>query len=499
VLKMRARSSLEAVAAADADARACPDLPGLRVDRQSGIRLVEQICRGVEALVEQGAIRAGTRIPSVRDLSRALGVSTFTVLEAYELLVARRILSARRGSGYFVLHRGQPRTPEAPAEAPVSVGDTWLSIQVFAEHRNLVGAGCGWLPAEWCSESAVTEALRQAARIPNERLAGYGSPLGFLPLRQRLAERLSDRLAPVSPGQLVLTHGASHALDLVVRTLLSPGDAVLVESPGYCNLFPMLRDRRCRLLPVPRTRRGLCLDTLQLLAAEHRPKAMFVHTALQNPLSTSLSQLEAYRVLAAAERFDFTVVEDDIFRDLCGPAEPSLAAMDGLQKRVLNLGSFSKAVSPSLRVGYVAAPPALVERLVRTKMTTGLTTSEVNERIVHEVVSQPGHRRYLERLRSRLAAARERFLATLETLGLEPLAVPDGGMFVSAGWPTRPTDAVNGRVIADAALKARIALAPGEFFEVGRPESIWFRFNVAYADDPRLHAFLREVPTRFAL
>jgi DNA-binding transcriptional MocR family regulator len=274
---------------------------------------------------------------------------------------------------------------------------------------------------------------------------------------------------------------------------------VLVESPGYCNLFPMLRERGCRLLPVPRTRRGLCLDTLQLLAAEHRPKAMFVHTALQNPLSTSLTPLDAYRLLAAAERYDFTVVEDDIFRDFCSPADPSLAAMDGLKKRVLNLGSFSKAVSPSLRVGYVAAPETLVDRLLRTKMVSGLTTSEVNERIVHEVVSNPSHRRYLERLRSRLAAARERLLSTLDGLGLEPLAVPEGGMFVSAGWPVAPTAAVDARIIADAALQSRIALAPAEFFEVGRPTSIWFRFNVAYADDPRLLAFLREVPERFAL
>jgi DNA-binding transcriptional MocR family regulator len=445
-------------------------------------------------------LRAGTRAPSVRDLSRSLGVSTFTVVEAYERLVARRLFSARRGSGFFVMHRGPPRAPEpARVPAPASIGDTWLTIQVFAQHRNLVAAGGGWLPPEWCRETSLTEALRQAARIPNERLAGYGSPLGFLPLRQYLAAQISEKLAPVSADQVVLTHGASHALDLAVRTLLSPGDAVLVESPGYCNLFPMLRERGCRILPVPRTKRGLCLDTLNLLAEEHRPKAMFVHTALQNPLSTSLSQLDAHRLLAVAERFDFMVVEDDAFRDLCTGAEPSLAAMDGLQKRVLNLGSFSKAISPTLRVGYLAAPEAVVERLLRMKMVSGLTTSEVNERIVHEVVSQPSHRRSLERLRSRLAAARERFLAALDSLGLEPLAIPEGGMFVSAGWRRAPSETVNAKVIADAALQARIALAPGEFFEVGEPQSIWFRFNVAYSDDPRLHEFLREVPSRFAL
>ncbi len=486
---------------ANADASgACAAFAGLTLDRRSGIRLPEQIRSCVAALVDQGRLRAGTRLPSVRELSRALGVSTFTVVEAYDLLVASRTAAARRGSGTFVMHRGQGGGPSdpRPQAIPASIGEAWLSFELFAHQRQLSGAGCGWLPSEWCGESYLTEALRQAARIPNERLAGYGNPLGFLPLRQRLAQRVSELVGPVAPEQILLTSGATHALDLVIRTLLSPGDAVLVESPGYCNLLPLLRERGCRLLAVPRSARGLSVDALNLLAAEHRPKAMFVTTALQNPLSTTLSPVDAHRVLAAAERYDFTIVEDDIFRDFCAEGDASLAALDGV-RRVLKIGSFSKSVSPSLRVGYVACPQHLVQPLVRTKMLCGLTTSEVNERCVHEVLTNAAHRRYLERLRTRLTAARERLLGTLESLGLAPLATPAGGMFVSAGFPVRPTARANARLVADAALKERIALAPGDFFEVNAPETIWFRFNVAYADEPRLHAFLRDVPARFSL
>ena len=497
---MRAASADANAGLTEGTAGSCAELPGLVLDRRSGIRLPEQIRRGIAALVEQGRLRAGTRLPSVRVLSRALGVSTFTVVEAYDLLVASRAASARRGSGTFVMHRGSPpgASEALPQPIPASVGESWLSFELFAQQRNLSGAGCGWLPSEWCGESYLTEALRQAARIPNERLAGYGNPLGFLPLRQQLAHRLSERIGSTAPEQILLTSGATHALDLVVRTLLAPGDAVLVESPGYCNLIPLLRERGCRLLAVPRSARGLSIDALNLLAAEHRPKAMFVTTALQNPLSTTLSQADAYRVLAAAERYDFTVVEDDIFRDFCAEGDASLAALDGL-RRVLKVGSFSKSVSPSLRVGYVACPQHLVQPLVRTKMLCGLTTSEVNERCVHEVLRNASHRRYLERLRMRFTAARERLLGTLDSLGLEPLATPTGGMFVSAGFRARPTERANARLVADAALKERIALAPGDFFEVGAPETIWFRFNVAYSDDPRLHAFLRDVPARFGL
>jgi DNA-binding transcriptional MocR family regulator len=495
---MRAGAAIANSAIPPDAAGACAPLVGLSLDRRTGIRLPEQIRHGIADLVEHGKLRAGTRLPSVRELARALGVSTFTVVEAYDLLVAARVAAARRGSGTFVMHRGCTPGPNdaRPQPIPASIGESWLSLELFAHQRNLSGAGCGWLPSEWCGESCLTEALRQAARIPNERLAGYGNPLGFLPLRQRIAQRLSERVGPMTPDQILLTNGATHALDLVVRTLLAPGDAVLVESPGYCNILPLLRERGCRLLAVPRTARGLSIDALNLLAAEHRPKAMFVTTALQNPLSTTLSHVDAHRLLGAAERYDFTIVEDDIFRDFCAEGDASLAALDGLH-RVLKIGSFSKSVSPSLRVGYAACPEHLVQPLVRMKMMSGLTTSEVNERCVDEVLANAAHRRYLERLRTRLAGARERLLGTLESLGLTPLATPSGGMFVSAGYPVRPREGASARLVADAALKERIALAPGDYFEVAPPETIWFRFNVAYSDDDRLHAFLREVPARF--
>jgi DNA-binding transcriptional MocR family regulator len=381
---------------------------------------------------------------------------------------------------------------------PTTVSEWWLSLDLFAQHRNFAAAGCGWLPADWRGESHVTEALRHAARIPNERVAGYGTPRGFQPLRQHLARGLADRMGSVSADQLVLTHGATHALDLVIRTLLRPGDAVLVESPGYCNLIALLRHHGCRLLPVPRGSSGLCIDTVHLLAAQHRPKALFLTTVLQNPLSVTLSAGDAHRLLSAAERHDFRIVEDDTFRDLGTGADTSLAGMDGL-RRVIEVGSFSKSVSPAVRVGHIACPAELVEPLLRTKMLTGLTTSEVNERCVYEVVSHPGHRRSLDRLRARLTSAREALLGELQEAGLTLEAEPAGGMFVSAGWKVAPTQAVSARTIADAAIQAGVALAPAEFFEVGPPASIWFRFNVAYADDPRLMAWLRSVPERFGL
>jgi DNA-binding transcriptional MocR family regulator len=229
-------------------------------------------------------------------------------------------------------------------------------------------------------------------------------------------------------------------------------------------------------------------------AQARQPKLMFVNTVLQNPLGTSLSQAQAHRLLALSEQFDFWLVEDDIYRELAARGESSLAAMDGL-RRVIRIGSFSKTLSPVLRVGSICASASLVPELVRVKMLTGLTTSEVNERAVFDAVGNRAYRRQVERLVQQLDGARERALEALGDAGLTPLARPRGGMFVSAGWRNAGSmdGDCNGRAIAERALRAGILLAPGEFFSLHPPDTAWFRFNVAYASEPALLDFLRSI------
>jgi DNA-binding transcriptional MocR family regulator len=219
---------------------------------------------------------------------------------------------------------------------------------------------------------------------------------------------------------------------------------------------------------------------------------MFVNTVLQNPLGTSLTQAQAHRLLALADQFDFWLVEDDIYRELATPGEASLAAMDGL-RRVIRVGSFSKTLSPLLRVGSMCASRSLVPELLRVKMLAGLTTSEINERAVHDAITAPKYKRYIARLVQQLDTARQHALDALRDAGLTPLATPRGGMFVSAALDAAPSATRNGRSIAAAALKSGIQLAPGEFFLLGEPDAVWFRFNVAYAADPGLLRFLQSI------
>ena len=470
--------------------------PVLEIGRHKKGGLVEQIVIAISVMVGSRALRIGTRMPSVRQFAKCNGVSTFTVVESYDRLVNLGLLSSRRGSGYFVARHDVASSPQAASNlhASPSAIDA-LTPDLYSGVSEALPVGAGWLPPEMYGEATILDAVRQAMRIPASRLRGYGHPLGFASLRQHLASTLSEELFQVEPDQILLTHGATHGFDLILRSLTKPGDTVLVEDPGYSNLQSLIRHHGCIPVGIPRGEAGLDLDALAEVAARTQPKIMFVNTVLQNPLGTSLSQAQAHRLLALAEQFDFWLVEDDIYRELAARGEASLAAMDGL-RRVIRVGSFSKTLSPVLRVGSICASPSLVAELVRVKMLAGLTTSEINERAVYHAISARPYKRMVERLVAQLDAARERSIDCLAQAGMAPVARPRGGMFVSAGWPDIQTPEWNGKIVADMALKAGILLSPNEFFMLRAPETVWFRFNVAYTDTPVLHTFLQSIRPR---
>ncbi|TFW34170.1 aminotransferase-like domain-containing protein [Massilia horti] len=481
----------EMTASAESASRGDLQWPVLAIDRSKRGGLVDQIVAAISAMVNRRELRVGTKMPSVRQFAKCNGVSTFTVVESYERLLQSGLLSSRRGSGFFVARSEPLARRHAPLPAPHAAVDA-LTPDLYSGQSDALPVGAGWLPPEWYGESTILDAVRHAMKIPASRLRGYGHPLGYPTLRQHLAATLSDELFQVAPDQVLLTHGATHAFDLILRTLTRPGDTVLVEDPGYSNLIALIRHHGCTAVGIPRGGAGLDFDALAFHVAATQPKLMFVNTVLQNPLGTSLTQAQAHRLLAMAEQFDFWLVEDDIYRELSARGEASLAAMDGL-RRVIRVGSFSKTLSPVLRVGSLCASNSLMPELLRVKMLAGLTTSEVNERAVYHAISARPYRRMIERLAGRLADASERTIEQLARAGLVPIATPRGGMFVSAGWPGAPNPDKSGRAIAELALKAGILLAPNEFFMLHEPKSTWFRFNVAYAAEAPLVAFLQSI------
>jgi DNA-binding transcriptional MocR family regulator len=470
-----------------------PALIELNLERERGRgrapTLVEQLVRAFAQAIEAQTVRAGAALPSVRQLAREQGLSTFTVTEAYGRLVSMGLVISRRGSGYRVAARGVATRTAMPAWQPPSLTATWLLSDVYADHSVPIKAGCGTLPNEWVNEGGLHQALRSLARVPATRLADYGHPYGFARLRERIAEQL-DRLGlPAALDNVLLTQGATQALDLIVRTLLRPGDAVIVEDPCYCNLLQILKLAGLKVVGVQRTPTGIDLDALDALVATHRPKAVFVNTTLQNPTGATFGMASAFRLVQLAERAGMWIVEDDVSRELGSSNVPVIAAMEGLQ-RALYVGGYSKTITPALRCGYVVGQRDVLRELARTKMAVGLTSSETIERIVDKVLVEGHYARHVERIDLRLKEAHAVVEERMDELGLDVFHRPRAGLFL---WARLPIEEERAAEVATAALGDGIWLAPGSYFRPDDAPSAWFRFNVPYSTDERLWRFLGRV------
>jgi DNA-binding transcriptional MocR family regulator len=462
-------------------------------NRKHASSLVEQVVEALQDAIRQQMLRPGMVVPSVRNFAKAHELSTFTVSAAYSRLVAQNWLVARPGSGYRVasVNRRLPvGSGDAAAWAPPKIGASWLLADVFADHSIPIKSGCGWLPGEWLNEAGLSQALRQVARTSPKQLASYGHPYGYFPLREHIQQWLEQNGLHVGLDQVLLTQGATQGLDILIRTLFRPGDVVVAEFPGYANLLETMRLAGLRVLSVPRNHEGLCIDTLERLATEHQVKAVFVNTVLQNPTGCSLSMNNAFRILQLAEKCGFTVVEDDVSRDLMPGIGPMLVAMGGTA-RVIYVSGFSKSIMPSTRVGYIVADADLLKEFAKTKMTLGLTTPEMMERTVYQVLRQGRHQAHLRRVQERLREAHTELGARMDEHGFEVYSRPQAGLFLWARPPGQWREH-GASQLAERALKDGIWLAPGSYFDPQQADIGWIRFNVAYSLHDALWDFMRK-------
>ncbi|MFC7556966.1 PLP-dependent aminotransferase family protein [Pseudoroseomonas wenyumeiae] len=230
-------------------------------------------------------------------------------------------------------------------------------------------------------------------------------PQGGAAVREHVCQRLAMRGIAVPPDGVLMTAGGTQALQLVAQAFLSPGDTVLVEDPGYFMLFPMLEQRGLRLVPVERRPDGPCLEALEQACRREAPKAFFLQPVLHNPTGWTASAANLHRLLRIAERHNLLLVEDDAHGDLHGGEPVRLMQLDG-GASVIHVGSFTKLIGQGTRVGFLAASAERVQALLRTKITTALTGSGVEEQLVLEMLCSGQYRRHLETLRARLSAAR---------------------------------------------------------------------------------------------
>ena len=298
---------------------------------------------------------------------------------------------------------------------------------------------------------------------------------------------MAERGINAHPDQIVLTESGTHAIDLVCRFLLEPGDVVLVDDPCYFNFRALLPAHRAKIVGVPFTPSGPDLAVFEQVLAAHKPRLYITNSALHNPTGATLSSVVAHRLLKLADQAALTIIEDDIFADFEHEPAPRLAAFDGLD-RVIHIGSFSKALSASVRCGFIAARRDWIEPITDLKIATTFGGSRLSAEIVLRVLKDGTYRKHVDSLRERLSRTMGATAGRLKALGLVPWIEPRAGMFL---WCELP-EGLDAAALARQGLVEGIVLAPGNVFSLSQSAGRFLRFNVAQTADPRIFAFLEK-------
>ena len=410
--------------------------------------LTEQLFTRFAERIRTRLLAPGARLPSVRQCALQQGVSPSTVVAAYDQLLAQGLVEARKNRGFYVreIAPALENTSQGAIELVatvvrggfqaqhVPVNATALIRGMFHRSSEQPQPGMGAFPPDWLETTFMATAVRKVTsnKVLQSFSLQYGEPAGDSGLRQALSQKLVAHNVQAAPSQIVTTVGATHALDIVSRTLLRAGDCVMVEEPGWAIEFARLAALGMRILPVPRCADGPDLDVMARYCELHAPKLFVSVSVFHNPTGYCLTPGSAHRVLQMANSHNFHIVEDDTYSHIAPDHATRLCALDGLQR-----------------------------------------------------IDQGQLRRHAERIRTRLDQARGRSVKLALAHGCR-FATPPAGLF---GWVDTgvDTDALSQRMLDEGYL-----LAPGALFHAERQPSTLMRINFATTQDAQFwEAFAR--------
>jgi len=344
----------------------------------------------------------------------------------------------------------------------------------------------------------VREAVSSALSVDSGGALQYGATEGYQPLRESISALLLGKGCVVAPDRLIVTTGSQQALDLIGKTMISPGDRVIVEAPTFLATIQCFRLYGAQLIGAPVDDDGVEVEALERLIVEHRPKLVYLIPTFGNPSGAVLSLERRRRVLELAVRYRVLVVEDDPYGDLWfeQPPPPSLLALAQHSAEALawlaHCGSLSKVLSPGLRVGWLAAPPALLAKAVMCKQFSDAHTSTFAQATAHHYLRSGRLPAALARVRTAYGERARTMAAALEREldGAVRHLPPAGGMFI---WARLTAPGADAAAFAQRAIERGVAFVPGAPFFAYDPDRAAFRMSYATSDTGRIEEGVRRL------
>ena len=457
----------------------------------------QQIADRLTRLIEEGSFAPGTAAPSVRKLSQQWNVSVTTILKAYYQLEARGLLVPRPRSGFYISDQLASPPPEPrlsnPDPDPSTVGMRELITMIVlrdTENPQLVQLGAAHPAQELTATRQLNRIMASAARRFGDRAGLYMTPPGYRRLRQQIVRHAVVAGCTLDADEVIITAGCGEAVSSCLQAICRPGDTVAVESPICFDVFQYLENLGLKALEIPtHPRDGISLDALRFALENHTVKACLVISNFNNPLGSCIPDSHKKDLVELLAAHDIPLIENDIFGDLhFAKKRPLSAKAFDTDGRVLWCGSFSKTLSPGLRVGW-AAPGRYRSTVAWLKYSTSLATATLPQVAVAEFMAEGGYLQHLRRIRriyaDRVAALRR---AVIRFFPVDiRVTDPAGGYLL---WIELPS-AIDTLALYKTALKAGIAITPGHLFSTGARYRNFIRLNAANWSDEALPAIHR--------
>jgi DNA-binding transcriptional MocR family regulator len=432
----------------------------------------EQIAAQLRRLIDQAVLRAGERLPSLRQASRAHRASVATVQRAYEQLEAEGLAQGRTRSGWYVRARGltlaqpQGRRQVRADERWNDVHDLWLDVREDTHRPELVALGSENPGASFYPWAQEARAAAKAGRHFSERMGLSGRPPGNADLRRLISLHYLQSGTEVSPEEILITSGAQESLSLALAAVTGRGDCVIIEAPSCPQILQALQTTERRGFAVPVLGEGeVDLDAIEEALASNRIGACLMMTSCRDPVGTTMSEAEKERLVELLARHGVPLVEEDSDGELWFSGRPPrpAKAFDALGQ-VLHSGTFAKTLSPACGVAWIAAGRYRV-KLEQLKMSSGGLTGALNQAAVVQNLSGGGYGSHLRRLRRELSVQ-----SALMVEALRRVLPPEARIFSPAGgcvlWVRLP-EVIDGIELRRRARSLGVGLAPGAMFSTG--------------------------------
>ncbi len=400
-----------------------------------------------------------SKLPSIRSLSKSLGINNVTVVSAYKMLEQEGYVYSIKGSGTYIKDLASPEEMAFSEDGDIDL----MSSGILPIGRNSINfASVSPTPDLFPIEDFKKSLIEVLDRDGGEAFS-YPEIVGFEPLRESISKFLFEYYnTRVDKDQILITSGGQQGLDIISKTLINPGDIIFVENPTYSGALSQFKSRGAKLIGIPMKENGIDIDLLSSYVKRYKPKFIYIMPNYQSPTTYSYDDTVKKYLISLASINDFYIIEDDFLTDLSfGPMQMPLKSIDE-RNQVIFIKSFSKIFMPGVRIGFVTLPNILFREIIKAKHTTDISTSGYLQRAFDLYLRKGYWKHHLDNIKRVYGEKYTIMVQELDKLRVYGIdyTKPDGGLSLWIKLP-KDIDSIN---FYKECLENNLAIVPGRVF-----------------------------------